>query len=190
MKQTNAIPAGTEWKEKDIREFSGSTVGQFCDNWALITAGQAAKDKTTWTTMTAAWGGLGELWGLDVGFIFIHPDRYTWQFASEAPLFTMSFFDEKYKQALNICGTTSGRDTDKAAETGLTPIVFSGNNRKGQSLDGAVAFKEASQNVICRKIYTHDFTKDGIADPALAKTLCLNGRYHRMFIGEVLALMV
>jgi hypothetical protein len=54
-------------------------------------------------------------------------------------LFTLSFFDEKYRRVQDFCGVRSGRDTDKAAETGLSPIVFDGRLAGGK-IAGAVAF--------------------------------------------------
>ena len=42
--------------------------------WMLI----SAIDKSgKANAMTASWGGVGELWGKDVVFIFIRPQRYT-----------------------------------------------------------------------------------------------------------------
>jgi flavin reductase (DIM6/NTAB) family NADH-FMN oxidoreductase RutF len=191
MTQKAVVPAGSNWLEKDIREFRGSPAGRIGDEWMLITAGNITGDDTmgddttgNWNTMTASWGGLGKLWGRDAAFIFIRPSRYTRLFADAASLFTMSFFDVKYRKALALCGEKSGRDFDKAAEAGLTPIVF-GNGKAA----GAIGFREASEIIVCRKIYTHDFDPAQILDPAV-KTACYpQDDYHRMYIGEVVALL-
>jgi flavin reductase (DIM6/NTAB) family NADH-FMN oxidoreductase RutF len=150
----------------------------------LITAGGAAADKSSWNTMTASWGGLGVLWGLDVAFMFIRPSRHTFHFANGSPLFTLSFFDPSRKKALDICGAVSGRDADKAAEAGLTPILFD----KGPAA-GAIGFEEAQEIIVCRKLYTHDFDPLKFLDPPRIEK-AYNGRdYHRMFIGEILTLL-
>jgi flavin reductase (DIM6/NTAB) family NADH-FMN oxidoreductase RutF len=134
--------------------------------------------------MTASWGGLGELWGKDVAFMFIRPTRHTRGFADAAPLFTLSFFDEQYRKALAFCGEKSGRDHDKAAETGLTPIVFDTGIAAG-----AAAFKEAREIIVCKKIYTHDFDPARFLDPSIDAACYPKKDYHRMYIGEALTLL-
>lgn len=72
--------------------------------------------------MTASWGGVGILWNKPVAFLFIRPDRYTHGFIEENDRLTLSFYGEEYRKALQICGTESGRDTDKVKECGFTPL--------------------------------------------------------------------
>ena len=187
MKQKTLITADGKWIEKNIRDFDGSTVGRISDGWMLITAGNTAAGEGNWNTMTASWGGLGELWGRDVAFMFIRPTRYTRAFADAASLFTLSFFDEKYRKALAFCGEKSGRDCDKAAGAGLTPIVFGGGVAGGRA-EGAAAFNEASEIIICRKLYTHDFDPAQFLDPAIEQNYPQKD-YHRMYVGEVLTLL-
>jgi flavin reductase (DIM6/NTAB) family NADH-FMN oxidoreductase RutF len=181
MKQTAVIPADESWADKDIREFAGSPVRRISDEWMLITAGNVGADKENWNTMTASWGGLGELWGKHVAFMFIRPTRQTFSFANQNELFTLSFFDKAHHRALEIAGSKSGRDIDKAAECHITPIVFSGG-----AIDGAVGFKEAGEIIICKKLYEHDFDPAKFLDPAIEK-LYSEKDYHRMYIGEVIA---
>ena len=179
MKQKDAIPADSLWKDIKITEFPGSPSERIGKDWMLISAGDVAVDKANWNTMTASWGGLGVLWNMDVAFMFIRPSRHTYGFANSSSLFTLSFFDESHREALNICGEKSGRDIDKAAVTGLTPIAFDG---------GAIGFKEATEIIICRKLYFHDFDPSKFLDaPAIEKNY--HGHdYHRMFVGEIVGL--
>ena len=55
--------------------------------------------------------------------------------------------------ALGIMGSRSGRDGGKAAVAGLTPV----------GLGGSVTFEEASLTLVCRKVYQHRMSKDGMA---------------------------
>jgi len=185
MKQKEAVPAGTEFVEKNIREFSGSPFNRIGKGWMLITAGDVVssngmEEAGNWNTMTASWGGLGVLWRKDVAFMFVRPSRYSFGFVNSSSLFTLSFFDETHRAALEFCGANSGRDKDKASSAGLTPVFF----RNGP-VHGAVSFKEARDIIICKKIYAQDI------DPALfldADSIeeCYHGKdYHRMFIGEI-----
>ncbi|MCL2127080.1 MAG: flavin reductase family protein [Treponema sp.] len=187
MIQKSVISADVNWAEKSLREFKGSPVQRIGEEWMLITAGSTAAGAGNWNTMTASWGGFGVLWDKDVAFIFIRPSRHTRAFVEANSLFTLSFFDKKYHKALALCGERSGRDHDKASETGLTPIVFE-NNVAGGRAAGAVAFREASDIVICRKIYSQDIDPSKFLDTAIGKNYPKQD-YHRMYAGEVLALL-
>lgn len=142
-------------------------------DWMLITAGTA----DNWNTMTASWGAFGELWFKPAAFIFIRPQRHTLTFVEEQPVFTLSFFDNAYKKALSFCGSHSGRDCDKADETGLTPFSTEG---------GSVAFEEARLILECRKLYVQDLQPGGFLDDTLDAKCYPQKDYHRMFVGEVL----
>ena len=179
MKQKEAISAGGGWIKKAIRSFSGSPFERLDTQWMLITAGDANKDRSNWNTMTASWGGLGVLWNKDVAFIFIRPSRRTFSFANDSSFFTLSFFDETRRAALNICGEKSGRDTDKALASGLTPVFF-----EDGPAAGAVSFREARDILFCKKLYTQDINPAHFLDESIAKNY--NGNdYHRMYIGEI-----
>ena len=176
MKQKEVIPAGSEFIEKNVKEFPGSPFERIGKGWMLITAGNVESDKGNWNTMTASWGGLGVLWKKNVAFIFIRPSRYTFGFANNAHLFTLSFFNEVHRPALSLCGEKSGRDIDKALAAGLTPIVFEGSG---------VSFKEAKDIIICKKIYTQDFDPDLFLDRDSIEQNYHGKDYHRIFIGEI-----
>jgi flavin reductase (DIM6/NTAB) family NADH-FMN oxidoreductase RutF len=155
----------------------------------LITAGDAGADGGgDWNTMTASWGGLGVLWGRNVAFMFIRPSRRTFGFANDNELFTLSFFSEDYRDALNFIGSHSGRDCDKAAEAGLTPLIFDGGVA-GAKGAGAIGFKEAEDIILCRKLYTHDFDPRQFLDAPLIETSYNGKDYHRMYIGEILTVL-
>ena len=96
-------------------------------DWMLITAaGKTAEGQETVNAMTASWGGMGVLWNKPVAFCFIRPQRYTFTLTEQSERFSLSFFTEAYRPALRLCGSKSGRDTDKLAEAGLTPAYENG----------------------------------------------------------------
>jgi flavin reductase (DIM6/NTAB) family NADH-FMN oxidoreductase RutF len=187
MEQKAIISADNSWTEKNIRELKGSPVQRIFEEWVLITAGNTSTGAGHWNTMTASWGGIGMLWGKDVAFMLIRPGRLTRTFVEANSLFTLSFFDKKYRKALELCGEKSGRDHNKAMEAGLTPIVFE-NKVAGGKAAGAVSFKESSDIIICKKIYTHDINPANFMDSQLAENYPQQD-YHRMYFGEILALL-
>lgn len=149
------------------------------DDWMLITAGDIESHKT-FNTMTASWGGLGILWHKPVSYIFVRPTRYTYEFTEKHDLYTLSVFEEKYRAVLNLCGTFSGRDTDKVANAKLTPVEFE---------TGAVGFQEARLVMVCKKLYYQDLTPDRFIDPTLDKNYPKKD-YHRMYVGEIIGVYV
>ena len=141
--------------------------------WMLITA---AKPDGTVNTMTASWGGAGVLWNKPVAFLFVRPQRYTREFLDASDCATVSFFDRAFRPALTLCGRKSGRDCDKIAEAGLTPMPF------GEG----VAFAEASLVLTLKKLYVGKFDETGFLDRSLAAANYPAGDYHFVYICEIL----
>lgn len=156
----------------DIKTLQENAVSMFDDKWCLITAG----NKDSYNTMTASWGAMGELWNKDVCFIFIRPQRYTLEFTEREELFTLSFFGEEYKKALAFCGRNSGRDCDKAKETGLTPM----------EIDGSMSFEESEIVIVCKKLFYQDIDPQGFVDKTINGVCYPEKDYHRMYVGEVI----
>ena len=155
----------------DIKQLQGNAVSMFDDKWCLITAG----NKDSYNTMTASWGAMGELWNKDVCFIFIRPQRYTLEFTEREEYFTLSFFGDDYKKALTFCGRNSGRDCDKAKETGLTPV----------EIDGSMSFEESETVIVCKKLFYQDIDPEGFVDKVIDGVCYPEKDYHRMYVGEV-----
>lgn len=161
------------FKTIKCNELDDNTFKLIGTDWMLITAGNAA----SFNTMTASWGGLGVLWNKNICYVFIRPTRHTYGYMERNDLFSLSFFDERHRNALNFCGTHSGRDVDKIAETGLTPV---------EDQSGTMYFSEARIVLVCRKVYYQDINPANFIDPAIDKNY--PGKdYHRMYIGEIIA---
>ena len=152
------------------QELEGNVFQRIGRQWMLVTAGTREK----FNTMTASWGGLGVLWNAEVSMIFVRPERYTYEFLERETDYSLSFLAEGHRQALQFCGSRSGRDVDKVKETGLTP-----------AFDAAVPyFAEAEISLICRKLYYQDLDPSHFLDPAIAGNY-RNAGLHRMYVGEI-----
>jgi flavin reductase (DIM6/NTAB) family NADH-FMN oxidoreductase RutF len=152
-------------------EIVGNPIHMIGQEWMLITAGTPAH----FNTMTASWGGLGELWFKPVCFCFVRPQRYTYEFMEKGDAFTLSFFDEKYKPQLNFCGSRTGRETDKVYECGFTVR---------EAANGSVFFDEARLVLECRKIYFQDLDPAKFMDESIMKNYPQKD-FHRMYISEI-----
>ena len=169
------------FETKDYKAFT-----MFENRWALVTAGML----DDFNTCTVSWGSMGNIWGPNGGDIstvtvYIHPARYTQEFMAKYDTFTVRFFPESYSKALGYLGSHSGRNENKVANSGLTPVVAG---------DG-VTFKEAELTFVCKKLYEHQFDeahlaekiKDYYASNPAVYTQAGHDRWepHYMYIGEV-----
>lgn len=158
-------------KKIDYTDITDNPFSLIGDDWMLITSGTMESHNM----MTASWGGLGILWHKPVSFIFVRPTRHTYNFTEENDVYTLNFLEEKYRDVLKFCGSRSGRDVNKTAETGLTPV---------ESGNGCVYFAESRLVIECRKIYHQDIDPARFLSPDIDKLY--NNDYHRMYVGEVI----
>lgn len=165
-------------KEVKPSDLTDNLIRLIASDWMLVTAG----DRTKFNTMTANWGGMGYLWNRNVTFIFVRPERYTYGFIESNEGFTLTFFDARYRDALDLCGTKSGRDCDKVAEAGLTPFFTE---------SGLPAFAEARIVLECRKLYASQLTGEAFIDAEPLKThYSAKGGIHKMYIAEIMKCFV
>lgn len=140
-------------------------------DWALVTAGELGH----MNTMTVSWGGLGTLWNKPVATVYIRPQRYTKQFVDSNDRFTLSFFNGAYKKELGVLGVKSGRDGDKVAEVGFTPVA----------VGDSVSFEQADLVLVCRKLYTDAIESEHFIDPSIEAACYPEHDYHILYIAEV-----
>lgn len=164
-----------KFKEISAFEITQNIFDLIGKDWALVTSGNADK----FNTMTISWGGAGIMWGKPVAFTFIRPQRYTFEFMEANGFYTMSFFDEKYRDALKLCGTKSGRDIDKVAQTGLTPAFTE---------DGIPYFEEAKLVLVCKKLYAQSLNQESIVDGE-AVDKWYDNDFHKMYISEIVKVL-
>lgn len=143
--------------------------------WMLVTAG----DKEKFNTMTASWGGIGFIWNKPVAFIFIRSERFTHEFIENNERLTLSFYGEDYRKALQICGSKSGRDTDKVEATGLTPTELE---------SGSMTFGEARMTLDCKKLFKSTMQEESFMDNEFFKKFYNEkpgGSLHDLYIIEI-----
>jgi flavin reductase (DIM6/NTAB) family NADH-FMN oxidoreductase RutF len=144
------------------------------NQWLLLTSGDYAGGH--FNTMTVAWGSFGTMWKKPFAQIVVRPSRYTWEFTEKYDTFTLCAFPERYRPALQLLGSKSGRDSDKIAQSGLTPIA--------SDKVAAPGFDEAELIVECRKIYYDDFKPQNFISDDIEKQYPLKD-YHRLYFGEI-----
>ena len=177
-------------KNISVTEIAMNPFDLIGNEWMLLTAG----NKEQFNTMTASWGFAGVMWGVNAIACVVRPQRYTNEFMQKSDYFTASFFGKgNHRDALALCGSKSGRDIDKVAETGLTPAFFNAECRnknaeiRNDNADSGIYvpyFEEAEKVFICRKLYEQKIDPAGFRDPEINKNYAA-GDYHIMYIGEI-----
>ena len=164
------------FKEVAIESLEFNPFTKISKEWMLVTAGDEKKSNT----MTASWGGVGIMWGKPTATAYIRDSRYTKEFVDREDYFTLAFFGEEHREALNLCGRVSGRDEDKIKEAGLTPYY----------VDGTVAFEEAKMIFVCKKVYVQRMGEANFVEKANLDKWYADKDMHNMYMGEIKKILV
>lgn len=163
-------------KKIDISELQMNPMTKIGKEWMLVTAGCQERG---YNTMTASWGHLGHIWGFDTSVIYVRPQRYTKQFVDREEKYTLCFFPG-YKKEMGYLGTKSGRDEDKVAAVGLTPVFG----------DGFTYFAEASLVLVCRKLYRAPLKEEYFLDKSIVTDDYPKKDFHDLYVGEILEVYI
>ncbi len=167
-------------QEKSIKDLNENVYELIGNDWGLLTAGD---DKSGFNTMTISWGQMGALWatggGLPVATTYVRPQRYTKEFVDKEAYYTLSFFTPEYKKQLGYLGSHSGRDEDKVAKSGLTPVFE----------EGYTYFAEARLVLICKKLYQAPIIEEGFVDKSIVEEQYADNDYHTMYIGHIVKIL-
>ncbi len=160
-----------QYKKISAEQFRKNPFQLIGKDWMLITAGNEEKVNT----MTASWGGLGVMYGKNVAFVVIRPQRYTKEFVDRESTFSLSFLDKEYRKTLNYLGTVSGRNENKIEKSGLTLVRY----------EDTPYFDEANHVLICKKLFNQPLSLDGLLDERLINTWYQYGDTHTLYIAEI-----
>lgn len=146
-------------------------------DWLLLTVEVEGKVNP----MTVSWGAMGVIWGKDVVYVNVRPERFTHKLIENADSFSLSLMDNSYRRQLAFCGAKSGRDFDKVKECGFTV-----GREKG------TAFIEQSKLVlICKKLYSARIERGNFENPQFAdEWYGEKGGFHTTYIAEIDSVLV
>ena len=145
-------------------------------DWMLLTAGTKERG---YNTMTCSWGHMGPIWANDTAVAYVRPQRYTKEFVDREELYTLSFFDGRKKE-LGYLGSRSGRDEDKVAAVGFTPVFE----------DGYTYFAEAKLVLVCKKLYQAPLKEEYFLDKQTLEANYPDRDFHDLYVGQILKILV
>ncbi|WP_110954347.1 flavin reductase family protein [Anaerosinus massiliensis] len=129
-------------------------------------------------TMTIAWGSIGFMWGKPIFTVMVRKSRHTFELLEKNPEFTVSIPLNDMKSALGICGSKSGRDTDKFAVAKLEKLA-------GQKIS-TPAIKGAGLHFECKVVYKQVMSDDHLQKAAADKWYA-DKDWHTLYYGEIVS---
>lgn len=165
------------YREVDVWDYAGHIM-KTIDSGILLTTACDGKVNT----MTIGWGKIGVVWSKPVFEVLVRESRYTKEFLDKTGEFTVNIPLAKIdKNIIAVCGTKSGRDTDKFQALNLTAVA-------GQSVS-VPGIRELPLTLECKVIYKQE------QDPGAIEKGCLDrfyasgthneGDYHTVYYGEI-----
>ncbi len=136
------------------------------------------KDETQANAMTIGWGMIGVIWSRPLWQVLVRPSRYTYQLLERQPFFSVNVLTEEHNQALQICGTKSGRDTDKLTLAKLSI-------ERGQGC-GVPVIKESVIHYECQIVHRNDFIPEKMV-PDIREGNYPSGDFHRVYWGQIIS---
>ena len=164
------------FREISPYELQGNLFHMIDKEWALITAEADGKANA----MTINWGGFGNLWNQLVTFVFVRPQRYTFDFTEASDYYSVSFYDPSYRKELSYFGTVSGREEDKFEKTGFHLTHE----------DGIPFPEEANVVLLCKKFYGQFLTEDSFVDKEVMNKAYPLKDFHKMYVGGIVKVLV
>ncbi len=136
-----------------------------------------SKDKVN--SMVIGWGHIGRVWSLPVFIAFVRQNRYTRQLIDETMEFTVNVpVNGADRKAFEICGTMSGKDMDKIAESGLTLV--------DSEKVSVPAIKEFPLTLECKVIYRQEQKPEDLPEE-LQKKYYDGEPEHVCYYGQILS---
>lgn len=174
-----------EVKDKAFDElFTSITAKQIKENvfklvnedYTVITAGTPE----LYNSMVASDGGWGTVYGKPGTWCNLRASRYTLEVIQDKQTYTMSYFDDNFKDEIVRFGKKSGRDSEKMKDSKLTMV---------ETPSGNITYKEAKLIIECQLSQVTTVSPDDFYDQDDKKFVvdAYNevGGYHKIVFGKI-----
>ncbi len=128
-------------------------------------------------TMTISWGNIGFMWQMPIFTIMVRKSRYTYELIEKGESFTVSIpYGPGMRSALGVCGTKSGRNTDKVKEAGIAFVPS--KEVEAPIVDGCSMYYE------CRIVGKLPMNEK-MLDTEMQKKFYSDNDYHVFYYGQI-----
>ena len=140
----------------------------------LVTQGWDGKANV----MAIGWAHVGVLWSEPIMMIYVRPSRHSYTLLEQVRQFTVNTATRELAQAVELCGTVSGRDKDKFAAAGLTATAA--KKVKPPVIEECILHYE------CNVLHYHDMVRENMQRRVIDGKYP-EGDFHRVYYGEIAA---
>ncbi len=159
----------------DIRDYAGQIMKAMRPGILLTTK---VGDKVN--SMTIGWGTVGIIWERPVFVAYVRQQRYTREMLDECREFTINVpMGEFRRKILGICGSKSGRDTDKIKAAELTLVE--------PEIISVPGIKELPLTLECRVLYRQEQESSQFNDEITRQFYTMETGDHICYYGEIVS---
>lgn len=131
-------------------------------------------------SMTIGWGHVGRIWETPVFISYVRHSRFTSELLDKNPEFTVNIpLGNENKRALAICGSKSGRDTDKITASKLTLVE--------PDIITVPAIKEFPLTLECRVVYREEQDSARLSEKFRKRFYSTEKDDHICYYGEIVS---
>lgn len=126
--------------------------------------------------MTIGWTSIGYMWSKPIMTVLVRKSRFTHHIIEKATSFTVSIPTDDLIEALNFCGTKSGRDFNKFKECKLSVIP-------AQKVDTPI-IDILGFHYECKIVYKSEMNPDFLCKE-YKEDVYADNDYHTFYFGEI-----
>lgn len=142
----------------------------------LLLAAYDGKGKAN--AMAIGWGTVGSVWSMPLWIVLVRPSRYTYECIEHSGAFSVNVAGPELAEAVELCGTRSGRDGDKLADAHLTA-------EKGKVV-AAPTLAECPIVYECSVVHRNDVVPGQLVQEIIDDAYG-GGDFHRVYFGRILS---
>jgi len=163
-------------KNVNYLSIAGKVIHQIKSKGAFLVT--KSKDDVKINVMTIGWAAIGFMWKKPIMTIMVRKSRFTHCIIEKASSFTVSIPGDDLGEALNFCGTKSGRDVDKFKECKLSVIPAQKVNTPIINISGF--------HYECKIVYKSKMNADFLCKE-YKENVYADNDYHTFYFGEIVA---
>ncbi len=160
-------------REIDFFDVYRETLDKLDGDGILLVAGDPPNP------MTIGWATMGYIWHKQIMTVLVRPTRHTFMLMESIKDFSVCILPVENHKELTLCGTRSGRDTDK---------VKACNFHIEKCMKAQSHFiTESSYHYECRIVHKH-FLDPNTLDPVVINRFYPLRDFHMVYYGEILGI--
>lgn len=128
--------------------------------------------------MAIGWAHVGIVWSMPVCVVYVRPSRHSYTLLEQLRQFTVNVVTADLADAVELCGTVSGRDEDKFVSAKLTAVPA--KKVKPPVIEQGILHYE------CNVLHYNDVLSTNLQRKVIDSAYG-QGDFHRCYFGKIVA---